>query len=241
MLDRRGAVGAGLLVADSAEALAHRGVDVVAAQGRAERVRADAHEVAADGLALVHRVEGRDRGDLGGRDLQDLRAERDPGAGDIALDVLDEVQQRQQGRPRLRVAGDDRRGPVAHIVEHRGVDRGLLGAARRRRPASSIRAARARRAGCLRLAGVEVADAAARLGDRLAVELEDQPEHAVGRRVLRTHVDDDALVRVGTEVADERVPVLTGDGEDAALGRLARLGAVRLRVVRVVGLADEPS
>ena len=43
-------------------------------------------------------------------------------------------------------------------------------------------------------AGVQVADAAAGLGDRLAVELEDQPEHAVGRRVLRAHVDDDALL-----------------------------------------------
>ena len=43
-------------------------------------------------------------------------------------------------------------------------------------------------------AGVQVADAAAGLGDRLAVELEDQPEHAVRRRVLRAHVDDDALL-----------------------------------------------
>ena len=32
------------------------------------------------------------------------------------------------------------------------------------------------------------------LGDGLAVELEDQPEHAVRRRVLRTHVDDDPLL-----------------------------------------------
>ena len=32
------------------------------------------------------------------------------------------------------------------------------------------------------------------LGDRLALELEDQPEHAVRRRVLRAHVDDDALL-----------------------------------------------
>ena len=34
-------------------------------------------------------------------------------------------------------------------------------------------------------AGVQVADAAAGLGDRLALELEDQAEHAVGRGVLR--------------------------------------------------------
>ena len=43
-------------------------------------------------------------------------------------------------------------------------------------------------------AGVQVADAAAGLGDRLALELEDQPEHAVGRRVLRAHVDHDVVV-----------------------------------------------
>ena len=43
-------------------------------------------------------------------------------------------------------------------------------------------------------AGVQVADAAAGLGHRLALELEDQPQHAVGRRVLRAHVDDDPLV-----------------------------------------------
>ena len=49
-------------------------------------------------------------------------------------------------------------------------------------------------------AGVQVADAAAGLGDRLALELEDQPEHAVGRRVLRTHVDDDALLDVRRRV-----------------------------------------
>ena len=43
-------------------------------------------------------------------------------------------------------------------------------------------------------AGVQVADAEPALGDGLAVELEDQPEHAVRRRVLRTHVDDDPLL-----------------------------------------------
>ena len=63
-------------------------------------------------------------------------------------------------------------------------------------------------------AGVEVADAAAGLGHRLALELEDQPEHAVGRRVLRTHVDDDPLVGVLAEALGDGVPVLAGDGED---------------------------
>ncbi len=43
-------------------------------------------------------------------------------------------------------------------------------------------------------AGVQVADAAPGLADRLALDLEDQAEHAVRRRVLRTHVDDDPLL-----------------------------------------------
>ena len=46
----------------------------------------------------------------------------------------------------------------------------------------------------------------------------------MGRRVLRSHVDHDALVDVVAEVADEGVPVLPRDGEDAALGGLARVG-----------------
>ena len=68
-------------------------------------------------------------------------------------------------------------------------------------------------------AGVQVADAAAGLGHRLALELEDQPEHAVGRRVLRAHVDDDrARRRRSARPVDDGVPVLAGDGEDLALG-----------------------
>ncbi len=43
-------------------------------------------------------------------------------------------------------------------------------------------------------AGVQVADARAGLGDGLAVQGQDQPEHAVRGRVLRAHVDDDVLV-----------------------------------------------
>ena len=42
-------------------------------------------------------------------------------------------------------------------------------------------------------AGVQVADAAAGFGTRLAFDLEDQAQHAVGGRVLRAHVDDDAF------------------------------------------------
>ncbi len=68
-------------------------------------------------------------------------------------------------------------------------------------------------------AGVQVADAAAGLGHRLALELEDQPEHAVRRGVLRAHVDHDVvlvvLVLAGGvgDALHHRVPVLAGDGE----------------------------
>ena len=77
-------------------------------------------------------------------------------------------------------------------------------------------------------AGVEVPDADAGLGDGLAVQLEDQPEHAVGRRVLRAHVHHDALGVLVGDALDHGVPVLTGDGEDGALGGLpaARRGCV---------------
>jgi hypothetical protein len=75
--------------------------------------------------------------------------------------------------------------------------------------------------------GVQVADAAAGLGHRLALELEDQPEHAVGGRVLRAHVHDDALLGLLAEAGDDRVPVLTGDGEDLAFGGVAS-GRVRI-------------
>ena len=67
---------------------------------------------------------------------------------------------------------------------------------------------------------MQVADPGADLGDALALEGEDQPEHAVRRGMLRTHVDDQALAarrvaRVGG--GDDLVPVLPGDGVDAAL------------------------
>jgi hypothetical protein len=83
-------------------------------------------------------------------------------------------------------------------------------------------------------AGVQVADAAPGLGDRLALELEDQPEHAVGGGVLRAHVDDDPFLRVRTLVAEagcDVVPVLAGDGEHP-VG--ARIGVLRGACVEVV-------
>ena len=81
-------------------------------------------------------------------------------------------------------------------------------------------------------AGVQVADAAAGLGHRLALELEDQAQHPVRRRVLGAHVDDDAFLVALVHVVDEGVPVPTGDVVD-----LAGLGftRARVRVGRVVG------
>ena len=70
-------------------------------------------------------------------------------------------------------------------------------------------------------AGVQVADGRPDLGDGLALEGQDQAEHAVGGRVLRSHVDDQPLA--GLEVpglvggGDDLVPVLAGDGVDLAL------------------------
>ena len=65
---------------------------------------------------------------------------------------------------------------------------------------------------------------------RLALEVEDEPEDAVRRGVLRPHVDDEALLAV--RVGEGQVPVAAGDGVDAALGGLPGAG---VRVGLVVG------
>jgi hypothetical protein len=72
----------------------------------------------------------------------------------------------------------------------------------------------------------------------LALQRQDQAEHAVRGRVLRAHVDDDPLA--GLEVlrldggGDDLVPVLAGDRVDAALGGfgVARSGR-RVRRLRL--------
>ena len=73
-------------------------------------------------------------------------------------------------------------------------------------------------------AGVQVADGRPYLGDRLALQRQDQPEHAVGARVLRSHVDDEplaALKVLGLVGRGENlVPVLPGDRVHAAFGGL---------------------
>lgn len=99
------AVLGGLVVAD-AEVLLELVEDRVAAHHRAQRVGADPDLVVARGLAPVHRVEGGDRGHLGGGEVQLLGAEPDAGAGDEPFLRLHQVQQRQQGAARAGIAGD---------------------------------------------------------------------------------------------------------------------------------------
>jgi hypothetical protein len=72
--------------------------DGVAAHDGAQRVGADPDRVVAVGVPLVLGVEGRDAADLGGRQVEHLGAELDAAAGDVAVDALHEVQQRQQRR-----------------------------------------------------------------------------------------------------------------------------------------------
>ena len=68
-------------------------------------------------------------------------------------------------------------------------------------------------------AGVQVPDDRAQLGDGLAVQRQDQPEHAVRGGVLRPHVDDEPLFAAGfAGGVDDLVPVLAADVVDAALG-----------------------
>lgn len=116
-----GAVLGGLAVADT-EVLLELLEDGVAAHHRAQRVGADPDLVVTARLAAVHGVEGRDRGDLGGGQVEHLGAEADAGAGDVPLLGLDEVQQRQQRRARTGVAGDHllgvrfQPGPYVHRI-----------------------------------------------------------------------------------------------------------------------------
>ena len=65
-------------------------------------------------------------------------------------------------------------------------------------------------------AGVQIADAATGFDDRLAFDLQDQPQHAVRRGVLRAHVDHDALTgEAGAGGADDLVPVLPAEVDDS--------------------------
>ena len=74
--------------------------------------------------------------------------------------------------------------------------------------------------GVLLDARVQVANHDAHVGDRLALEFEHQPQHAVRGRVLRSHVEDEPLLgdRVG---AEHLFPVTAGQVVDPALCGLA--------------------
>ena len=144
---------------------------------------------------------GRGEPDEVGRDPVELHhhdADRAGPLGDLVFDA-------EQLLHREAVAGlVEERSEVVHPRDERGA----------LRPVAELEV--------LLDAGVQVADDRAGLGDGLAFEFEHEPEHTVRGRVLRTHVDDDALVvdRV-VAAAEHRVPVATGDGEDAAFGGLA--------------------
>src|SRR5690606_13743475 len=89
------------------QVLLERGVDLIAAHDRAQRVGAHAHVVFTDWAALVHGVERGDRGDLCGGEAELFGAEGDAVVAHVALFRLHEVQQRKQCRARLGVTGDD--------------------------------------------------------------------------------------------------------------------------------------
>src|SRR5690606_32164819 len=71
---------------------------------RAQRVGAHAHQVLTARLALVHRVEGGDRADLGLGEVELPGAEGDALLAHVALYRLHQVQHRQQRRTRRGVA-----------------------------------------------------------------------------------------------------------------------------------------
>src|SRR5690349_11869072 len=119
------AVGRGLVVAH-AEVLVEFGEYLVAAQHAAHGVRAHAHVVLADRAALVHGVEADYPGDLGLTQPELGRAELDTVLGDVALLGLDEMEQRQQRRPRLRVLADDLRRVGVQTCQHIVAERHYL-------------------------------------------------------------------------------------------------------------------
>ena len=86
-------------------------------------------------------------------------------------------------------------------------------------------------------AAMEVAEDRIEVDDLLALELQDDPEHAVGRRVLGSHVDEHLAVAERVELALALGPrrVRRDRLEDA--GRLVELDARVVRRHLVVGVA----
>lgn len=197
---------------------------------------------------LVHRTGRQVLGESAGPDVRVVHAQ----AGDQLVDVeneftITEAVDHDRGGAQLHAAGGDAHQvggePVQLHQEHaddRGAVRDLLldaeellhGEAVRRLVEERRQVVHARHErGALRPravlevlldAGVEIADAAAGLGDGLAVDLQDEPEHTVRGRVLGAHVDDDALVVGPGGGLGDLVPVPAGDRVDGAFGGLAR-------------------
>ena len=93
--------------------------------------------------------------------------------------------------------------------------------------------------------GVQVADDRLAAQHRLALQLEHQAQHAVRRRVLRTHVDDHRLIVVGVvgEVAEQRGLGLAHAQHGADLAHQFGGGELAARLellVALVGAGDEP-
>ena len=207
------AVGGGLVVVD-AEVVAERVHDPLAAEHAAQRVGADADQVPAGRAALVHRVEGRDRADLGLGQAELLGAERDALGRDVALHRLHQVQHRQQRRAGHRVAGHDlaRLEPgllgQRRQVERRGLDRARVEPGHRR-PLGRSRKSTHQRSHSPH-DGVDRGDRGDDVGDHAAL--------AHRRRGLQVHEAWVAHVdapRAGAAVADHVVAEL-------AAGRLDR-------------------
>ena len=72
--------------------------------------------------------------------------------------------------------------------------------------------------------GVQVSDAGPGLGDVLAVKLEDEAQDAMGRRVLRTHVDNDPLLMEGERLVGDAVPVAADSVVDVSTLSLLGVG-----------------
>ena len=109
-LEPEGAVHVALVVA-GAEAIRDRVVDGVTTEERAKSVGAHTNVVLAHRAALVHRVEGRDRGDLGRGEAELLGDDLHALGRDLIVDALREVQQGHHRGPGMGVARDD----LAHL------------------------------------------------------------------------------------------------------------------------------
>ena len=185
---------------------------------RVDRARGD---VLRDAAGADERVVHPQAGDQL-EDLEDLLACRESHGHDRRRAQLvaarGQADQVRRDAVELHEQDADDRGPLGHVVRdaQQLLDgqavRGLL---EQRRHVVHARAERHALGPGAELhvlldAGVQVADARTGLGHRLAVDLEHEPEHAVRRRVLRTHVDDDPLLAEAGGLLGDVGPVAAG-------------------------------